>query len=141
MPIGTDCGGLHCEGCGSHGGGARGIALVVVLAVVAVAIRAAWHAIVAGLEIAALTAASIAAAAMLGGAAYVTVRVRRHVLDVRARQMSPQVRAVITDVKAGRPVAMPAPLDRPAIEAPRTRAAWPLPGEWDEIRARIGRDQ
>jgi hypothetical protein len=135
-----DCGGLHCPGCGEHGGGGL-VALVVVLAVAAAVIRAAWHAIVTGLEIAAYVAASIAGAAMIAVAAYAAVRVRRHVLEVRARRISPQVHAVITDVKAGRPVVMAAPLERPAIEAPQTRAdGWPLPGQWEEIRTRIGRD-
>jgi hypothetical protein len=133
LDFSTGCPGVHCPGCGRHGGGGL-LALVVVLAVAA-AIRAAWHAIVTALEITAYVAASIAAAAMLAGAAYAAVRIRRHVLEVRARRISPQVRAVITDVKAGRPVAIPRPVARLAIEAPRKRPdGWPLPGQRGEIR-------
>jgi hypothetical protein len=140
----SNCKGLHCEGCGDGGpGGAlAAIAVVLVLAsIIVAAVRAAWHDIVTAAEIAAYTVVSIAGVAALTGAGWCAIRIRRHVLQARARRISPQVRAVITDVKAGRPVVIPERPARPAIDAPPARPAWPLPGQWEQIRPRIGRDQ
>jgi hypothetical protein len=137
------CSGLHCGGCGQHGGGggARVIALVVAAVVAAAVLRAVWAALVGVLEIAAYVVLSLAAAAVTAGAVYAAVRIRAAVLARRDRRISPQVRAVITDVKAGRPVAVPDPVVRPALEAPRPQAGgWPLPGQWEQLRPRIGRD-
>jgi hypothetical protein len=140
MPLfDTRCPGLHCQGCGKHGGGVGVVALVVVLAIAAAVVRAAWHAIVGALEIAAYTAASIAAVPMVAAAVYAVVRVRRRILEVRAGRISPRVRAVITDVKAGRPVSIPAGPARPALEAPGPRLSWPLADPWEEIRPRAAR--
>lgn len=137
--------GLHCPTCKTAAGGGAAIGLVVTGAVVVVAARhaitSAANTVVQVAEITACVVIAVAGAAIVGGIGYAAVLIRRHVLEARARQISPQVRAVITDVKAGRPVVMPEPLARPAIEAPRLQAeGWPLPGQWEEIRHRIGRD-
>jgi hypothetical protein len=131
----SNCGGLHCPGCGKHGGAGL-IVLLVVLAVVCSAVRAAWHSIVTGVEIFAYTVLGIAAAVAIAAAAYAGWRIRAYVLASRAQPPSPQVRAVITDAKPGRPVLVPDIThgsiidgrDRPSIEAPRMRAgAWLRP--------------
>lgn len=99
------CRGLHCDGCG-HGSGGSG-ALAVVVAVVII-IAAAGNAIAAAVlsvaEIVGYVLVAIAAAGAAAGIGYGVLRTRRHMMEVRDRRVSPQVRAVITDVRAGRPV-------------------------------------
>jgi hypothetical protein len=102
-------------------------------AAAAKAISAIWHTVVAILEIAAYTALSIAGAAALAGAGYAAWRIRARVIESRPRPVI-QARAEVVQLGAATP-------ERDAIEAPRHRAdGWPLPGEWAEIRSRIGRD-
>ena len=111
-------------------GGARPVALAVVLVIVAAVLHAIWHTIVEAAEIAALVVVSVIAAAALAGAAYAVLRIRGRLLGQRAREPI-TVRSVVV-----RPGAEPG---RPAVEAPRADG-WPLPGDWEEIRSRIGRD-
>ena len=116
-------------------GGAGLIALVVVLAIAAAVLHAIWRTIVEAAEIAAVTVIAVIAAAVLAGAGYAALRIRRRVLEQRARRPVP-VRAEV--VQLGAEVVRAA--DRqPALEAPHA-ASWPLPGWWDEIRPRIGHD-
>jgi hypothetical protein len=133
---------MHCDGCGGHGGAAGGLAFAALLVIaIAAGIRARGHAIARGLEITGYVLIGIAAAGFLAAAVYGALRVRRRVLETRDRRISPRVRAVITDVKAGRPAFG-------QIEPPYQEAegwphvdGWPLPGQWAQIRPRIGRDQ
>jgi hypothetical protein len=133
---GRRCPGLHCPGCKDKGGAGL-IALVVVLVVVGAVLRAIWHTLVTVLEIAAITAASIAGLALVAGGAYAAVRVGRYVLERRARRPIP-VRAQVVRLGAELVSAEP---ERPAIDQPRQQAAgWPLPGWWEEVKPRIGGD-
>jgi hypothetical protein len=61
------------------------------------------------------------------------VRWRASVRERQAQRPRTVIPARAEVVRLGQQV------DAPAIEAPRP-ASWPLPGQWDEIRPRIGRD-
>jgi hypothetical protein len=122
------CKGLHCDGCGGGGG------LAVVLIVLAVIAAGAWHVrhgIETGLEIVFWSIVGCVGLAVAGGLVYGAVRWRARVRDRQARTVIP-ARAEVVRLGDGQDRAR-------AIEAPRP-ASWPLPGQWDEIRPRIGRD-
>jgi hypothetical protein len=96
------CRGLHCDGCGDGAGGAAGLAVVALLVIIIAAAVKERHAITVAVEIVGSVLAITAAGTVAGLFGYGVWRVRQHVLKVRDRRISPQVRAVITDVRAGR---------------------------------------
>jgi Domain of unknown function (DUF1707) len=111
------CRGIHCEGCCGHGtGGAGGLAAAALLVIIIAAAVKERHAITAVIEIVGYVLAIAAGGAVAGLAGYGVWRTRQHVLEVRDRRISPQVRAVITSARTGRPV--------PGLIAPR-----PAPGQ------------
>ena len=121
------CKGLHCDGCG-HGGGPAA-AVVALVVIVALALHKAWPAIVAALEIAAWTLASVCGAALAITVTVLAVRAARR----RARRALYRPAPVIPALHlvAGH---IETPAQRPAIT--RRPATWPLAGWWEEIGAR-----
>jgi Domain of unknown function (DUF1707) len=120
------CGGIHCEGCGHDRGAAGGLAAAVLLVIIVGAAVRDRHAITSAIEIAGYVLMAIAAVTASAGIGYGVWRARRHALETRDRRISPQVRAVITDVRAGRPIGAgwlaPGHLEPPR----RLAAAWEL---------------
>jgi hypothetical protein len=102
------CPGLHCEGCGDHGGVAL-VAAVAVLAVTGAAIHAAWHAIMAALEIAVYAVCAAVALAAICGIGCAALSIRGRMASSRAR---PVISAPATVIRLGG-----AP-KRHAVEAP-----------------------
>lgn len=122
------CKGLHCDGCG-HGGGPAA-AVIALVVIVALALHKAWPAIVAALEIAAWTLASVCGAALAITGTVLAVRmVRRR----RARRALYRPAPVIPAVRLVAEHINP-PAQRPAIT--RHQGALPLAGWWEEIGAR-----
>jgi hypothetical protein len=123
------CGGLHCPGCGHGGGGGALVVVLVVLAILGAVVHVVWHQLVEAAqvvvdvaEITVLTVLGVAGLAAIAGIGYGAVRVRQRMLSRRERQPA----AIVIS-------------SRPAIEPPGH--SWPLPGQWEEIRPRIGRDE
>lgn len=123
------CPGLHCDGCPDGGGGA----LVAVLAVLAAIVAVVYHfrrGVETAVEITALTILGLAMLALAAGGAVVAADMRR---AARRRQIQRAVQARAQVIRLG------AEPERPAIEAPRQRPAWPLAGQWQEVDVRADR--
>jgi len=134
------CKGLHCDGCG--GGGGAAAAVIALVVIIAVALRKVWPEIVSGVQIAAWTVAGVTGTAILITGGVLTTRVVRRCRARRAIRQATYHAAVIPAAHLIERPAIDRPAGRPALGRPpqRQRAAWPLPGWWEDIRPRIGGD-
>jgi hypothetical protein len=111
------------------------LAVLLVLAVVGGTGRHALdgiaHTVLSVVEIAACVVGGLAAAAVAVLIVLAVARARRALAN---RPRPVRVQSIRLDDVAVRPVDDdPADLDRPALDSPRRRDGWPLPGRWAEV--------
>jgi len=125
-----------------HDGGGSGAVIALILFIVLAAAGGAGHKALSGAVHNVLTVIEIALWALGGlvaaAAAVLGWRVRNAMRAARARRAEPP--AVITVTPEAATARRLRPEGRPAIGPAGTARPWPLPGWWQEIRPRIGRD-
>lgn len=134
----SNCGGLHCDGCGKGGlslGAVVALAVIVLAAVKHAAVAHAADVIGQVIEYTLIGIASAAGLAILAGSAMLGLRIRRRMLARSADPALASAPVKVISVTPARP-ALPTPDEMAAREALRAEAlAWAL----DQIAARRGR--
>ncbi len=124
-----------------HGHGPRPSGAVIALAALIVlavaggtgrhALDGTAHTVLTVVEIAAYAVGALAAAALAVVIVLAAARARRALAN---RPRPVRVQGIRLADAAVRPVGGgPADLDRPALDSPRRRDGWPLPGRWAEV--------